>query len=125
MDKEMKIKRGNILYVNMSDEYEGSIQGGMRPVVVVSNNQANKHSPVITVVPLTSRTYKKKYLPTHVLIKEEHCPGLGRDSVALCEQILPLDRKDIIEYVGEVDKKMMKKITKAVQIQVGVYEEYN
>lgn len=121
----MKIKRGNILYVNMSDEYEGSIQGGMRPIVVVSNNQANKHSPVITVVPLTSRTYKKKYLPTHVLIKEEHCSGLGRDSVALCEQILPLNRKDIVEYVGEVDKKMMKKITKAVQIQVGVYEEYN
>ena len=121
----MIIKRGNILYVNMSDEYEGSIQGGMRPVVVVSNNQANKHSPVITVVPLTSRTYKKKYLPTHVLLKEWHCFGLGRDSVALCEQILPLNRKDIVECVGEVDKKMMKKITKAVQIQVGVYEEYN
>lgn len=125
MDKEMKIKRGNILYVYMSDEYEGNIQGGMRPVVVVSNNQANKHSPVITVVPLTSRTYKKRYLPTHVLIKEWHCSGLGRDSVALCEQILPLNRKDIVECVGEVDKKMMKKITKAVQIQVGVYEEYN
>ena len=125
MDKEMKIKRGNILYVYMSDEYEGSIQGGMRPVVLVSNNQANKHSPVITVVPLTSRTYKKRYLPTHVLIKEWHCSGLGRDSVALCEQILPLNRKDIVECVGEVDKKMMKKITKAVQIQVGVYEEYN
>ena len=29
------------------------------------------------------------------------------------------------ECVGEVDKKMMKKITKAVQIQVGVYEESN
>lgn len=109
----------------MSDEYEGSIQGGMRPVVVVSNNQANKHSPVITVVPLTSRIYKKKYLPTHVLLKERHCSGLGRNSVALCEQILPLNRKDIVECVGEVDKKMMKKITKAVQIQVGVYEEYN
>ncbi len=62
---------------------------------------------------------------THVLIKEWHCSGLGRDSVALCEQILPLNRKDIVECVGEVDKKMMKKITKAVQIQVGVYEEYN
>lgn len=94
-------------------------------MVGTSFNQANKHSPVITVVPLTSRIYKKKYLPTHVLLKESHCSGLGRNSVALCEQILPLNRKDIVECVGEVDKKMMKKITKAVQIQVGVYEEYN
>lgn len=125
MDKEIEIKRGNILYANMSDEYEGSIQGGMRPVVVISNNQANKYSPVITVIPLTSRIYKKKYLPTHVWLRESHCSGLGRDSVALCEQILPLNRKDIVDFVGEVDQKMMKKITRAIQIQVGVYEEYN
>lgn len=125
MDKKFEIKRGDILYVIMPDKYEGSIQGGTRPVVVVSNNQANKYSPVITVVPLTSRTYKKKYLPTHVLLKEWHCSGLGKDSVALCEQILPLNRKDVVECMGRVDKKMMKRITKAVQIQLGVYEEYN
>ena len=69
MDKKLKIRRGDILYVDMGEEYEGSIQGGMRPMVVVSNNLANKFSPVITVVPLTSRTYKKRYLPTHVLIR--------------------------------------------------------
>lgn len=30
-------------------------QSGIRPAVIVSNNRANKHSPVITVVPLTSK----------------------------------------------------------------------
>ena len=38
----------------------GSMQGGMRPVVVVSNNMANKHSTVITVVPLSTKIFKKK-----------------------------------------------------------------
>ena len=48
----MKIRRGDILYVDLGVQYQGSIQGSMRPVVVVSNNMANKHSTVITVVPL-------------------------------------------------------------------------
>ena len=47
----------------------GSIQSGMRPVVIVSNNAANKFSPVITAVPLTSNL-RKTALPTHVLLCE-------------------------------------------------------
>ena len=43
---------------------DGSKQGGVRPALVVSNNKANKHSPVVTVVPLSARVWKKKYLPT-------------------------------------------------------------
>ena len=125
MDKKLKIRRGDILYVDMGEEYEGSIQGGMRPMVVVSNNLANKFSPVITVVPLTSRTYKKRYLPTHVLISEQQCSGLNRGSIALCEQIMPINRSVIVERVGKVDDETLGKITEAVQIQVGVYEEYN
>ena len=34
---------------------DNSVQGGVRPVIVVSNNKANTYSSVITVVPLTSR----------------------------------------------------------------------
>ena len=46
----MSIRRGDILYADLGVQYQGSLQGGMRPVVVVSNNRANKHSMVITVV---------------------------------------------------------------------------
>mgnify|MGYP000774373875 FL=1 len=42
----MKIRRGDILYADLGGQYQGSMQGGMRPVVVVSNNMANKHSTV-------------------------------------------------------------------------------
>lgn len=49
-------------------QYRGSMQGGMRPVVVVSNNRANKHSTVITVVPLSTRIYKKQSLTTYVFV---------------------------------------------------------
>lgn len=35
---------------------------------VASNNRANKHSTVITVVPLSTKIYKKRNLPIHVFI---------------------------------------------------------
>ena len=38
-------KRGDIYYVDFGKR-EGSKQGGIRPALVVSNNKANKHSPV-------------------------------------------------------------------------------
>ena len=55
----MKIGRGDILMVNLGQAPGTSLQSGIRPVVVVSNNKANTYSPVVTVVPFTSRVYKK------------------------------------------------------------------
>ena len=53
----MKIERGDILMVNLGQVPGTSLQSGIRPVVVVSNNKANTYSPVVTVVPFTSRVY--------------------------------------------------------------------
>ncbi len=80
-------------------EIPGShVQYGYRPVIVVSNNMANRYSPCITVVPLTTR--RKKPLPTHVPITG--C-GLSTDSLALCEQILSLDKHCLSQRLGYVD----------------------
>lgn len=54
----MKIKRGDIVLVDLGI-HENSIQSGIRPCVIVSNDKANRYSPVFTVVPLTSRLNKK------------------------------------------------------------------
>lgn len=119
----MDCKRGDIYYVDLGQKKgRGCIQGGVRPAVVISNNKANEHSQTITVVPLTSRVEKKKYLPTHVQIPMEGAEGLLKPSMALGEQVMPLDKKDLVEYVGEVtDDAVMKGITTAVQIQIGVF----
>ena len=74
----MKIRRGDILYADLGVQYQGSMQGGMRPVVVVSNNRANRHSTVITVVPLSTKIYKKRNLPTHVFISAYKTEGLDQ-----------------------------------------------
>lgn len=76
----MKIQRGDILYADLGVQYQESMQGGMRPVVVVSNNKANKHSTVITVVPLSTKIYKKQSLSTHVFISAYKAEGLEQHS---------------------------------------------
>lgn len=85
-------KRGDIYYVDFGQNIDSNKQCGIRPAVIVSNNRANEHSPVITVVPLTSRTYKKRSLPTHVFIPKG-C-GLERNSLALAEQVEAIDKKE-------------------------------
>lgn len=119
-------KRGDIYYVDFGQDKRSRKQCGTRPVVVVSNNKANLHSPVVTVVPLTSRIGKKCYLPTHVLIPKSASDGLDRASMALAEQVEALDKERLMCYKGRVvDQQVMARITQALQVQIGVFEEYN
>lgn len=94
-------------------------------MVVVSNNIANKHSTVITVVPLSTKIFNKKNLPTHAFVSAYRAEGLEQHSIALCEQVTALDYGRIIENMGKVDEETLARITEAVQVQVRVYDKYN
>ncbi|WP_157685607.1 type II toxin-antitoxin system PemK/MazF family toxin [Paenibacillus donghaensis] len=92
-------------------ENGGSIQSGVRPVLVISNNIGNKFSPNVTVVPITSSTIKRK-LPTHVKIVAEEV-GFVRDSIAMFESKVTIDKNTGLihkimdipsSYYGELDK---------------------
>ncbi|SFR55823.1 type II toxin-antitoxin system PemK/MazF family toxin [Anaeromicropila populeti] len=119
------IKRGDIVYANFGNYNRGSRQAGIRPACIISNNKANQHSPVITLIPLTSKN-KKKELPTHVSVSVNDATGLTTDSVALTEQIISVDKRDIKKVVGEITNNyILQAITKGIQIQVGVFSKYN
>ena len=119
-------KRGDIYYVDFGDDYNSSKQCGIRPAVVVSNNKANTFSPIITVVPLTTKIHKKRSLPTHVLVPRSVCSGLERSSMALAEQVETIDKTQLREHRGSIiNTKAMDEITRALQIQIGAGEVYN
>lgn len=85
--------------------------------------KANTYSSVITVVPLTSRIYKKRYLPTHVFISKYDMTGIRKGSLALAEQVMSISTKCIIEKCGRVNKWSLDRVLKAVQIQMGMEGE--
>ena len=115
----MKIKRGDIIIADLG-QHETSVQSGIRPCIVISNNMANQHSTVITVVPLTSKTRKKQYLPTHVFLNGYRNTGLDRHGLALCEQITSVAYSDILEVAGRVSKRKLTEIGHAVKVQCGL-----
>lgn len=94
---------------------EGSTQGGRRPCLVISNETCNRFSPVITVVVLTSKLLKNN-LPTHVLLGSES--GLKQDSIALCEQIITIDKRNLKFKIGECTEEKMQLIDRALKIQL-------
>lgn len=99
----------DIYYANIPVVPGSQVQQGVRPVIIISNDLNNKYSPVVTVVPLTSKL-SKHHLPTHINIQGY---GLPKKSVILGEQIITLDKKNLIEKIGTIiDVKMRNRIKK-------------
>ena len=59
-------KRGDIYFVDFGKHKDTKKQQGIRPVVVVSNNKANTHSPVITVDPYVESFNQLDFTNDHI-----------------------------------------------------------
>lgn len=75
----------------------GSEQGGIRPVLIISNDIGNSHSPTVIIAAITGKTQTKAKLPTHTEVKDVE--GLDRDSIILLEQIRTIDKRRLREYM--------------------------
>lgn len=109
----MEIQRGDIYYAELTYK-DDSIQTGIRPCIVVSNQLCNHFSPVITIVPVTSKLNKHQ-IPTHVILGIES--SLPEQSIALAEQVMPLNKKRLKRYIGKCTDYIMNEIDKAILIQ--------
>ena len=114
---------GDIYYADLSlitDDMH--VQYGRRPVIVVSNDACNYYSSAITIVPLTSQL-KKLNMPTHVMIQGN---GLEVPSMALCEQIMTINKSLLSDKIGTIDSsKTLNKIRRALMVQIDLVEYNN
>lgn len=103
------MKRGEVYYCNLP--YEGGhTQSYYRPVVIVSNDIGNHHSPIVIVVPIT-KAYKKP-LPTHVNIR------LGNGSTVLAEQIFTVDKSRLQTHIYNLSKSEIHNLDKALKVSL-------
>lgn len=109
--KDWKYLRGDIYYADM-EPHIGSEQGGTRPVVVLQNDVGNRYAPTLIVATVTSRTEKKKYQPTHVLIA--HNTAFEKPSVVQLEQIFTIDKSRVQRFLGRLTQDEMQEIEKGV-----------
>ena len=113
-----RISRGQVWYLvdPNSSNYDSSIQGKNRPVLIVSNDLCNQNSPVIHIVPFT--TQPKSHLPTHVTFND------GKfDQTILCEQLRLVKESlfyDQSYYKYTLSDDIMQKVDEALVVQLGL-----
>lgn len=106
---------GDIYFANLIGG--DNLQKGLRPVLIVQNNIGNRYSSTFEVLPLSSRVYKARYMPTHVLVHAHPMNGLRRDSVVLAEQVVTIHIDQLQERIGKLDHQSLVMVGKARAIQ--------
>ena len=114
----MQVRRGDIYYADLSPVI-GSEQGGIRPVLIIQNDIANRHSPTVICAAITSRMNKAK-LPTHVEIDSRKYQ-IVKDSVILLEQIRTIDKQRLKDMVCHLDKELMNKVDEAIKVSFDLH----
>ena len=109
-------KRMEIWYAKLPMDQRTSVQGGARPVLVISNDVCNEHSSILTVIPMTTQM-KHLSLPTHVVLEMAD----GTQSMVLAEQIMSIDKRLLERKIEKCeDAEIIAKIELAVREQIGM-----
>lgn len=115
------MKRGEIYYADLGKTY-GSEQGGIRPVLLISNDIGNRYSPTVIILPFTSKNKVK--LPTHVDVPRRES-GLPKDSTLLTEQVRTIDKQKIIDKCGQVSDDVLMLVDLAMLKSLGINKVYD
>ncbi len=112
---ERTIKCGDIFYADLNPVV-GSEQSGRRPVLIISNDIGNTHSPTVIIVPITSRVHTKAKLPTHTEVNSFE--GLDKNSLILAEQIRTIDKRRLENYIGRLPESIMPKLNHSLAVSI-------
>jgi len=113
MQTVQRYKRGQIWWLlDSNPDYKSYEQSGSRPVIIISNDTANRFSKILTVIPCT--TAEKKDLPVHVKLE------INGPSTALVEQIKTIDNSKLGAYIGTCDDVLINQLNEAIKIALGL-----
>ncbi len=113
----MDMRQYEIWWAQLGEENEGSEKQGMRPVVVLSNDICNSHSPLITIAPITSNI--KRVYPTNVRLHRGE-GGLTKEAKVCCEQIRTIDKNRVTFMLGSLCDKRIEEIKKSIRFTLGL-----
>ena len=100
------LRRGDVVFMDLPKNENSSVQYGLRPCVIMSNQKAINSSTVLNVLPITSKN--KRCNKLHIPVSHE-C-GLKLDSIVSAEQILTVSKNLIKNKIGKVPDDKMKEI---------------
>jgi mRNA interferase MazF len=108
------MKRGEV-YDARLEPVEGSEQRGTRPVIIVSRDAINTHSPVILAIPCTTYQSGQRVYPTQVLIQAPDA-GLTNNSIAMADRVRVLSKTRLLRLRGMLSYEVMLSLNQALLI---------
>lgn len=118
-DSAIEPKRLDI-HIAFLPQSGGSVQYGIRPVLIVQNNKGNANSSTVIVAPITKQ--HKHKLPTHVKINPD--TGVTSPSIVLCEQLQTIDKMMLRRKIGRIRKAGdINKINQALCVSLELIKE--
>ena len=113
------IRRGMVVLVDIPrTEYNPHQHSGQHFYVVVANDMACKHSPVIQAIPFSSQVEKRR-LPCHAEMTTRCLP---KTSCLLGEQLTLIPKRllEMGEYCGMLEDKHMQTVDHVIRTQLAI-----
>ena len=107
----MAIKRGDIYYADLSPVI-GEEEGGIRPVLVVSNDNSKN---TVIIAAITSKTTNEQ---SHVCIPFDN--GGLFPSTILLNHLRTIDKRRLMEHTGSLDPEIMQDVNTALCVSLGL-----
>ena len=108
--------RGDIYLVDFEPSVGAEIRK-VRPALIISCNEANRHLKTIMVIPFTSNV--ACIYPFEVLISKSQS-GLEQDSKIKIPQMRAVDRSRLKKYVGALPDETMVLVEKAIKLHLSI-----
>lgn len=102
------------------DPVVGSEQSGLRPVLVVSNDEFNQAMTNLTVLPLTST--RRELYPSEVYLPR-NAAGQPRDSIIMAHQVRTISRQRLRRHLGYLDDPSLREaVRQAIRVHFDLEE---
>ena len=111
------MKRGDVFLANL-EPTQGAQTQKTRPVVIVSNDAANRVAALVTVLPITSNV--SRIFPFEVKLLAADT-GLSKGSKAMAQQVRTLDKGRLAKSVaGHVPANLMLQVDAALRLHLSL-----
>ena len=102
-------------YPCRGEVFWGTGKKKIRPLLIVSNDQGNRYSSDVVVIPGTSRNLDKIY-PVEVLVEK----GLLQSTKFQADSIFTINKDELGEKIGKLSADNMADINAAIQIELAL-----
>lgn len=113
----MVIAQGEVWWADLAEPI-GSAPGYRRPVIVLQADPLNRSQLATVVCVVLTSNLRWSIAPGNVLLTAKHT-RLDRDSVATVSQIVTIDKRQLVERVGQVPKRQMENIFSGIDLIMG------